>query len=211
LPANGKGDAGLLYRRNRFFDPASGRFTQEDPIGLAGGLNLYGFASGDPITFSDPFGLCPPDNTNTKDCLPTDLGHAWQTLDKSNAGREVIGDYVKKHPSVDTDISSCQNYPSCTKGRNTVHAGGDTPQEIALGLSHEIVHVFGHAARHTVEYAEVEEPAAWDRALKVYDSFSPDDQKAAGSQGHQVDFYRRKPNEVKRQIRCQEIQVDCHE
>ena len=38
---------------------ASRRFTQEDPIGLAGGLNLYGFASGDPVNFSDPFGLCP--------------------------------------------------------------------------------------------------------------------------------------------------------
>jgi uncharacterized protein RhaS with RHS repeats len=36
-----------------------GQFTQEDPIGLAGGLNLYGFANGDPINFSDPFGLCP--------------------------------------------------------------------------------------------------------------------------------------------------------
>ena len=58
LPANGQGDAGLVYRRNRFFDPASGRFTQEDPIGIAGGLNLYGFANGDPVNFSDPFGLC---------------------------------------------------------------------------------------------------------------------------------------------------------
>lgn len=34
------------------------QFTQEDPIGLAGGLNLYGFAAGDPINFWDPFGLC---------------------------------------------------------------------------------------------------------------------------------------------------------
>ncbi len=36
---------------------AIGTFTQEDPIGLAGGLNLYGFASGDPVNFGDAFGL----------------------------------------------------------------------------------------------------------------------------------------------------------
>jgi len=51
--------SGLLYRRNRYVEPATGRFTQEDPIGLAGGLNLYGFANGDPTNFGDPFGLCP--------------------------------------------------------------------------------------------------------------------------------------------------------
>jgi len=32
--------AGTLYRRNRVYDPATARFTQEDPIGLAGGLTL---------------------------------------------------------------------------------------------------------------------------------------------------------------------------
>ena len=36
-----------------------GLYTQQDPIGIAGGLNLYGYAHGDPINFSDPFGLCP--------------------------------------------------------------------------------------------------------------------------------------------------------
>jgi RHS repeat-associated protein len=57
-------NSGMLYRRNRYYDPSTGRFTQEDPIGLAGGLNVYGFAGGDPVNFSDPFGLCPPkDNT----------------------------------------------------------------------------------------------------------------------------------------------------
>jgi RHS repeat-associated protein len=56
---------GLLRSRNRYYDPATGPFTQEDPIGLAGGLNLYGFAGGDPVNFSDPFGLC-PDNLKDK-------------------------------------------------------------------------------------------------------------------------------------------------
>jgi hypothetical protein len=50
---------GTLYRRNRQYDPSTGRFTQEDPIGLAGGMNLYGFAAGDPVNYADPFGLCP--------------------------------------------------------------------------------------------------------------------------------------------------------
>jgi len=51
--------SGLLYMRNRYYDPQTGQFTQQDPIGIAGGLNLYGFAGGDPVNFSDPFGLCP--------------------------------------------------------------------------------------------------------------------------------------------------------
>jgi RHS repeat-associated protein len=49
---------GLLYKRNRYYDPKTGQFTQTDPIGLAGGLNTYGFADGDPVSYSDPYGLC---------------------------------------------------------------------------------------------------------------------------------------------------------
>jgi RHS repeat-associated protein len=51
--------SGLYYRRNRYYDSEKGRFTQEDPIGLAGGINVYGFAAGDPVAYSDPYGLCP--------------------------------------------------------------------------------------------------------------------------------------------------------
>ncbi len=54
--------SGLHYRRNRFYDSEQGRFTQEDPIGLAGGINLYGFADGDPVGYSDPYGLAPLDD-----------------------------------------------------------------------------------------------------------------------------------------------------
>jgi len=50
--------SGQMYMRNRYYDPQTGQFTQSDPIGLAGGLNAFGFASGDPVSYFDPFGLC---------------------------------------------------------------------------------------------------------------------------------------------------------
>jgi len=59
LLRNKRDGSELLYMRNRYYDAKQGRFTQEDPIGLAGGMNAYGFANGDPVNFSDPFGLCP--------------------------------------------------------------------------------------------------------------------------------------------------------
>ncbi len=37
----------------------TGPFTQGDPIGLAGGVNQYGYVGGDPVNHSDPFGLTP--------------------------------------------------------------------------------------------------------------------------------------------------------
>lgn len=63
---NGKqNETGTVYKRARVYDPATGQFTQEDPIGMAGGLNAYGFANGDPLNYDDPFGMCPVGQINT--------------------------------------------------------------------------------------------------------------------------------------------------
>ncbi|WP_347881648.1 RHS repeat-associated core domain-containing protein [Pseudomonas sp. GD03867] len=48
-------ETGLHYNTFRFYDPDTGRFTQPDPIGLWGGLNLYAYAP-NPITWIDPLG-----------------------------------------------------------------------------------------------------------------------------------------------------------
>ena len=40
--------ADLYYYRNRYYKPSIGRFISEDPIGLAGGSNLYGYVNGNP-------------------------------------------------------------------------------------------------------------------------------------------------------------------
>ncbi|URL60391.1 RHS repeat-associated core domain-containing protein [Luteibacter flocculans] len=47
---------GLHYNYYRDYDPATGRYVQVDPIGLAGGLNPYLYANGSPLKFIDPSG-----------------------------------------------------------------------------------------------------------------------------------------------------------
>ncbi|WP_354335502.1 RHS repeat-associated core domain-containing protein, partial [Undibacterium sp. GrIS 1.2] len=51
-------ETGLHYNRFRYYDPGVGRFAGQDPIGLAGGTNLFAYAP-NPIGWVDPFGLAP--------------------------------------------------------------------------------------------------------------------------------------------------------
>ena len=50
-------ESGFYYNRYRFYDPRHGRYITQDPIGFEGGLNLYGYTGGDPISSVDPEGL----------------------------------------------------------------------------------------------------------------------------------------------------------
>ena len=60
---NGRGgyiedrETGLYYCHNRYFDPSTGRWINRDPIRSKGGLNLYGYAAGQPVNRLDPSGL----------------------------------------------------------------------------------------------------------------------------------------------------------
>ena len=50
-------ETGLHYNAMRYYDPNLGRYITPDPIGLAGGMNPYIYTGGDPVDWSDPWGL----------------------------------------------------------------------------------------------------------------------------------------------------------
>ncbi len=50
-------ETGMHYNWHRYYDPETGRYISADPIGLAGGMNLYAYVENNPVNRIDPFGL----------------------------------------------------------------------------------------------------------------------------------------------------------
>ena len=50
-------ETGFHYNYFRDYDPGTGRYVEFDPIGLAGGLNLYLYGAASPLMQIDPLGL----------------------------------------------------------------------------------------------------------------------------------------------------------
>ena len=49
----------LYFMKNRYYDAVSSRFLQRDPIGFAGGINLYQYVGSNPVDSIDPEGATP--------------------------------------------------------------------------------------------------------------------------------------------------------
>ena len=52
-------ESGLYYNRHRYYDPQLGRYVNQDPIGLLGGVNVFSYPL-NPLSRTDPLGLVAP-------------------------------------------------------------------------------------------------------------------------------------------------------
>ena len=50
-------ETGTYYNFHRDYRPNAGRYLQEDPIGLEGGINLFAYVNNNPLLLIDSFGL----------------------------------------------------------------------------------------------------------------------------------------------------------
>jgi RHS repeat-associated protein len=76
----------LYLTRHRLYSATHARFLSPDPLGLAGGLNLYEYAAGNPLAFIDPTGLCPSSGGGS-------VGGSVLDYLGASAGQLVYGNY----------------------------------------------------------------------------------------------------------------------
>ena len=80
-------ETGLYYLRARYYDARAGRFINEDPIGLEGGINIFAYAENSPINFNDPYGLLAAEGLLSGGVFV----EAWETTGATAAGTAVAG------------------------------------------------------------------------------------------------------------------------
>ena len=150
-------ETGLHYNFFRYYDPEIGRFTQQDPIGLLGGGNLYLFAP-NTMQWVDVLGLCRckrPSSQSFWSNYPNYTSH--QTNDVWNAIGGSIGSDYQGENSCAARVSyglnkSGASIPSNRKYQTNKNSGGTDGRYIisAAKMREYLKKTWGHNPKDTI-------------------------------------------------------------
>ena len=85
-------ETGTYYLRARYYNPANGRFSSEDPI--RDGLNWYTYCMGNPLRFVDPSGLKAGPGSGSDDDIDYSDMQQWQLLRVLQQAMNRIDQYL---------------------------------------------------------------------------------------------------------------------
>jgi RHS repeat-associated protein len=91
---------GLSHVGARQYDSFTGRFLSRDPIGFAGGFNLYSYCGNDPVNHVDPSGLISPGDIIGGIGVGISWAEAGQNPNPSTIGWAIVDTITELIPGI---------------------------------------------------------------------------------------------------------------
>jgi RHS repeat-associated protein len=118
-------ETGLVFCQNRYYDPSYGRWLTRDPIGTAGGENLYAYCHNDPVNLIDPDGT-----------MPLQFGsNAGSSTTPTNVPQRFIESSENAESSVEASSGATQGGVQAAAGAELGEAAEGLPGIIQVGAS----------------------------------------------------------------------------
>ena len=137
--------SGLYYYRARTYSPTWGRFLQADPAGYNAGPNLYTYASNNPLSLVDPFGLAPYTTAQLSVLQPI-FGNTinYSKVDiKTGASLNPFSSNFS--PTASLVFATAPGTPAVTLGNN-IYLNPNVPYATNIAnIAHETTHIYQYA------------------------------------------------------------------